>query len=652
MGVSDGMGRIHLGREPPIRLGALLIEPSLRRVVHDDGREEIVEPRVMQVLVALVRSGGAILTRDDLLAACWHGVVVGEDAITRVIGRLRRLTEGIGESQLKLETITKVGYRLVAASRPGEILPDPSPRALAGERRSIYAMFTDLAGFGRLTQALQPEAVADLLNAYLDRLNRVVLEHGGIVDKFIGDAMVAFWGAPIARPDDGECAVRAAIAIRRAEEEAFRATPIGDDPPLGPTRIGLHRGDAIVGAFGGEGRTAYTALGDVMNTASGLESANSALRTTVLISREALPPSTAGDFRAMGRIVLRGRSNPVEVFEAEFDFPRGARERLNAAYARFDAGDVAALGEFSALAAEFPRDAALRRLLDRLESVGPGGVFHLGASRTAAAKSEPLLAVLAFDDLSDGADMGWFSDGVSEEILQTVASGAALKVIGRGSSFQFRGAEKAASKVAAALKATHVLDGSVRRSGSTVRIAAHLIECASETTLWSDRFDRDLSDVFTLQDEIAAAVAAALKVALAPPAKAETIDPAAYDLFLRARQKASGFSDPAAVAAAIEMLEQATALAPRFARAWTLLAQALMGQFRFHGSEKPYATMRAKVVTAADTALGIDPGLGSAYVALSGLEPIGLYAKREALFSKALSVAPNDPEVISTIGWF
>ena len=91
--------------------------------------------------------------------------------------------------------------------------------------------------------------------------------------------------------------------------------------------------------------------------------------------------------------------------------------------------------------------------------------------------AEPLLAVLAFDNLSGDAEMAYFSDGVSEEILQTVARGAELKVIGRGSSFQFRGRDKAAAHVAAALKATHVLDGSVRRSGNKVRIAANLIEC-------------------------------------------------------------------------------------------------------------------------------------------------------------------------------
>ena len=84
------IGRINLAHEAPVRLGALSIEPALRRVAHDDGREEIVEPRVMQVLVALIRARRRIITRDDLMMSCWHGVVVGEDAINRIISRLRR----------------------------------------------------------------------------------------------------------------------------------------------------------------------------------------------------------------------------------------------------------------------------------------------------------------------------------------------------------------------------------------------------------------------------------------------------------------------------------------------------------------------------------------------------------------------------------
>jgi adenylate cyclase len=257
------------------------------------------------------------------------------------------------------------------------ILRDPSRIALQGERREIYALFSDLQGFTEMTHALEPERVASLLNAYLDLLSQAVLEHGGTIDKFVGDAVVAFWGAPIARPDDGERAARAAMAMWRVGE-AFRTAPLKDHPQVGRTRVGLHRGAAIVGNFGGEGRIQYTALGDVMNTASRLEAANKTLHTRLLVSREALPAALAGEFRAMGRIGLRGRSTPVEVYEACAWFPLEARERLNAAWLRFDAGDRAALDDIRALATAFEEDEALGALLARLEAVGPGGVFRLG----------------------------------------------------------------------------------------------------------------------------------------------------------------------------------------------------------------------------------------------------------------------------------
>lgn len=116
------MDRIDLAHEPELRLGRLTIRPALRQLLRDDDMEEVVEPRVMQVLVALAREPGAILSRDDLTTACWEGRVVGEDAINRVISRLRRVAEGIGEGAFRIETITKVGYRLI----PGEGVPAPA----------------------------------------------------------------------------------------------------------------------------------------------------------------------------------------------------------------------------------------------------------------------------------------------------------------------------------------------------------------------------------------------------------------------------------------------------------------------------------------------------------------------------------------------
>jgi TolB-like protein/Tfp pilus assembly protein PilF len=123
-----------LAHEEPVRVGALTIDPAKRRVTHDDGREDFLEPRVMQVLVALLRAQGDIITRDDLLASCWGGVIVGEDAINRVISRLRRLTEDIGAGLLRLETVTRVGYRLV---REGEAPAPKGPLSAPGERPKL-----------------------------------------------------------------------------------------------------------------------------------------------------------------------------------------------------------------------------------------------------------------------------------------------------------------------------------------------------------------------------------------------------------------------------------------------------------------------------------------------------------------------------------
>lgn len=258
-----------------------------------------------------------------------------------------------------------------------EILRDPERLALRGEKREIFVVFTDLEGFTKLSHAIPPETVATLLNRYLDTLSEIVLRHGGTIDKFVGDAVVAFWGAPIARADDGERAARAALAMHEAGEAFRRAAP-AQLPPIGRTRVGLHWGEAIVGNFGGEGRIQYTALGDSMNTAARLEAANKALRTGVLASKAAVERSGLDWWRPLGRITLRGRATPVWVFEPVPNATAAERERLADLLHRFDLGDGRALDELSQLAAENHDDVALAALVDRLKQTEAGGSYVLG----------------------------------------------------------------------------------------------------------------------------------------------------------------------------------------------------------------------------------------------------------------------------------
>jgi TolB-like protein len=272
--------------------------------------------------------------------------------------------------------------------------------------------------------------------------------------------------------------------------------------------------------------------------------------------------------------------------------------------------------------------------------------------RPAQRPQEPLLAVLAFDNLSGDPELAYFSDGVSEEIQQTVAKAADLKVIGRTSSFRYRRSEKDPRRLSAELKATHLLDGAVRRSGGRVRISAQLIECAGETTLWSDRFDRELTDVFAIQDEIAAAVADALKVAFSVTSNAEGIDPAAYSLYLKALEVRNLGLDTDSRQRVIDLLEQAVQLAPQFARAWVFLATMRAERFRFDDFQDDRADLRAKAVAAAQTALAIDPSLGGVFQALDKLEPPARFAQRESFHQRALALASGDPTVLTHASMF
>jgi adenylate cyclase len=149
-------------------------------------------------------------------------------------------------------------------------------------------------------------------------------------------------------------------------------------PPIGCTRVGLHRGEAVVGNFGGEGRIQYTALGDGMNTASRLESANKLLHSTVLVSDEAKRETSLDIFRPLGRVVLNGRATPVVVWEPAPQIPPDERRRLTELWLAFDSGDLEALRELEALASQ-REDAALADFVYRLRQAGPGGQFVLGS---------------------------------------------------------------------------------------------------------------------------------------------------------------------------------------------------------------------------------------------------------------------------------
>jgi adenylate cyclase len=242
------------------------------------------------------------------------------------------------------------------------LLEAPELLKLEGEARRVTALFTDIEGFTAMTERAGPRALVAMLDRYFDGLVRIVIEHGGMVEKIVGDGLHAIFNAPLDLDDHAGKAVACALAIAsfsdrfRAEGDALR---LG----FGPTRIGIETGDVILGDVGGGRFLDYTAHGDVMNTAARLEVANKELGSRICIGPVAAAAIGPALIRPLGRIAVRGRSQPLAVFEP---WPSAMTDADRAAFRQ--AADLlasdrsAAAASFALLAARYPHDASLARL--------------------------------------------------------------------------------------------------------------------------------------------------------------------------------------------------------------------------------------------------------------------------------------------------
>jgi TolB-like protein/tetratricopeptide (TPR) repeat protein len=238
-----------------------------------------------------------------------------------------------------------------------------------------------------------------------------------------------------------------------------------------------------------------------------------------------------------------------------------------------------------------------------------------------AAAPRKSIAVLPLVNMSDDKDNEFFGDGLAEELLNLLAQVPELRVAARTSSFHFKGKSPTIQEVAAALQVDTVLEGSVRRSGDTIRVVVQLISAEDGTHLWSEKYDRPLTEIFAVQDEIAGQIVKALLPQLGAGKStlasrdAGRITPALYERFLRARHRLYD-GTPAAVAFAHQELLAITTAAPDYAPGWAWLARSWLAQCKCRGGDLPDEVARARAQEAIDTALGLDPREATAVLAL------------------------------------
>lgn len=278
----------------------------------------------------------------------------------------------------------------------------------------------------------------------------------------------------------------------------------------------------------------------------------------------------------------------------------------------------------------------LEKMAEEIEAFSLGSVLEPAVP---AQPQAPLLVVLPFDNPSGSDDLALVSDGVAEEILLLLTRARGFRVVGRTSAFQFRGKKK--SDAARVLKATHVLDGSVRRIGQLMRVSAELCEAVSGAVLWGERFEFEGADILTVQDSIARSVSEALHYVMTLRPRAGRVDPGAYENFLRARELLRRQTNESTREAVI-LLDAATRAAPEHAPTWAALASAFAARLAFEplSGETQLAESARK---AASKSIAIDPHIGEAYAVQAAVMPdFDRWSEKQEILELGATADPND----------
>ncbi|MXN65471.1 CHASE2 domain-containing protein [Stappia sp. GBMRC 2046] len=302
-----------------------------------EGRHIAILPRLAETLIAAAMAllGAALVALRaspalrvagvaGLVAlyfgACFAALQWGETLLPLVMPPLAAVIAGAAmggvhwfQDRAERKFVEQAFSRYVSPALVKRLVSDRKALSLGGEKREVTFVFTDLEGFTSVSEKLAPAEVADLLNGYLDKVCERFIAHGATIDKIVGDSVVGFFGAPEPQDDQACRAVDLVLELDRLCEK-LKEEASAKGVALGLTRIGVHKGEAIVGNFGGSRFFDYTGIGDTVNTASRLEAANKHLGTRVLVSRAVADACPEHAFRPAATLVLKGKSEGVDCF--------------------------------------------------------------------------------------------------------------------------------------------------------------------------------------------------------------------------------------------------------------------------------------------------------------------------------------------------
>jgi len=519
------------------------------------------------------------------------------------------------------------------------------------ERKLAAIMFTDMVGYSALAQR-DDKVALELLEEHRRLLREIFPRFHGTEIKTIGDAFLVEFGSALE-------AAQCAIEIQRTL--AKRNHDVTSDRRI-ELKIGIHIGDVM--------HRDGDVYGDGVNIASRIEQLASAGGICVSMDVERqIRNALEARFEKFGSADLKNIKLPMDLFRIvlPWEADRKTERRFAPEKSQLPLLAVAAMGVLAVLLFGwwFMQQRSGRNHQNAF--TGSPNVMPTGSTKVPDQKS---VAVLPFVNLSDDKGSEYFSDGVSEELLTVLQKIPGMHVAARTSAFSFKGQNATAQEIGQKLGVAHLVEGSVRKSGDTVRIAARLTRADTGEELWSENYTRDLKDVFAVQTELAQTIVEQLRgrlggadagstakkkiqaeVQAAEKGGTKNVD--AHQLYLQGRFYENRHSEKSA-REALAAYEQAVALDPGFALAWAGVAQThlWLAGFSTEGGQKSFDAHLAAARDATARALSIEPDLTNGLLAKATVETsfdFNWNAAAETV-SKALALAPADPNILISAG--